>query len=106
MLSSVSLFLFLRSYFIASHLLFVSRVVALQSAIASKFVLFHTTLLTRRATWALWNSEPVKRLRKKLEFEFFTFVLGGGGNNLFLMMFWPGWWVLGFTTLMVWNCAG
>lgn len=32
-------------------------------------------------------------LRKKLWFEFMVFVLGGG-NGLFLLVFWPGWIVL------------
>lgn len=33
-------------------------------------------------------------LRKKLEYEFFVFVLGGG-KGIILFVFWPGWIVVG-----------
>lgn len=42
-----------------------------------------------------------ERLRHKLYFEVVVFVLGGG-NGVFLLLFWPGWivvWVL----WMVWG---
>ncbi|KAI1332424.1 hypothetical protein F5Y16DRAFT_177720 [Xylariaceae sp. FL0255] len=72
----------------------------------------HRTLcaLGRYAIWTtrmVWDSKSVRRLRRKIEFEFFTMILGAGGNNLCLVIFWPGWIVLAFAGLFVstW-CAG
>ncbi|KAH8651003.1 hypothetical protein BX600DRAFT_516601 [Xylariales sp. PMI_506] len=105
-LSTVSAFLLIRSYYVALNLLFVSRVIAVQSALMSKLIIWKTAVLTRWTSWLVWNSQPIKRLRKKVQFEFFAFILGGGGNNVFLLMFWPGWWVVGVILFTVWACAG
>ncbi|KAK8010016.1 hypothetical protein PG990_008981 [Apiospora arundinis] len=105
-LSVVSLSVLLRTYFLASHLLFVSRIVAWQAFVASRFVLFKTAVASRVASQAAWNCKSMRRLRKKCEYEFYTFILGAGGNNLFCMMFWPGWWLMGFLTLAIWSCVG
>ncbi|KAI1857489.1 hypothetical protein JX265_011224 [Neoarthrinium moseri] len=105
MLSGLSLFLFLRTYFAVSCLLFASRIVAVQSAFVSRFMLLQTAMLSKRFGRAVWNSQPIRRLRKKLQFEFFTFVLGGG-NSLCLLLFWPGWWILGLMTITAWLRSG
>ncbi|KAI1765424.1 hypothetical protein GGR53DRAFT_265648 [Hypoxylon sp. FL1150] len=55
---------------------------------------------------AIWKTRTVRRLRKKIVFEVVTLLLGSGGNNLFLVLFWPGWWVLGFVLLVARLCIG
>lgn len=100
LLSSLSLFIALRSYFIASHFLSLIKFIAAQAVIASKPLLFSTANLVRTAIWAAWDSPRIKHLRKKVEMEFFTFILGGG-NSIFLMMFWPGWWIMGIVILTI-----
>ncbi|KAK7955789.1 uncharacterized protein PG986_005011 [Apiospora aurea] len=105
-LSVVSLSVLLRTYILASHLLLVSKFVAWQALIASRFVLFQTVVTSWVAGRAAWNCRSMRRLRKKFEYEFYTFILGSGGNGLFCMMFWPGWWILGLVTLAIWSCVG
>ncbi|KAI3330775.1 hypothetical protein F4824DRAFT_323886 [Ustulina deusta] len=91
LLSRVLLSLCLRAALLASGLLGLSQSVV-QTCQA-------TTRLSRQATWMLWDSTHTRRLRKKIEFEFFTLILGAGGNNLCLVIFWPGWGVLGLAVL-------
>lgn len=105
MLSHASLYLFLRIYFLAEQVLHASKILAVGSTMASRFLVANTALLTREALRSAWNSKSGRRLRKKLEYEFFTFVLGSGGNSLILVIFWPGWWAAGFLLLMTWICA-
>ncbi|KAK8043072.1 hypothetical protein PG994_013555 [Apiospora phragmitis] len=76
------------------------------SVLPSKFVAWQTLVASRVASHTAYNCKSVRRLRKKLEYEFFTFVLGSGGNSLFCIMFWPGWWILGFVALAIWSCVG
>lgn len=61
-------------------------------------LLYYSIHLSRQAVWALWDGKHGRRLRKKIEFEVFTLILGGG-NNLCLVLFWPGWCILGFSGL-------
>ncbi|KAK4227417.1 hypothetical protein QBC38DRAFT_337742, partial [Podospora fimiseda] len=44
--------------------------------------------------WIAWDSKRSRRLRKRLEFEFFVLLLGPLGNMMFLMAFWAGWVML------------
>jgi hypothetical protein len=97
-LSKMSFSLLLRSWLVAAHLFILSKPIAARSATAA-------AEWSVKASWSAWNSQPVRRIRKKFEFEFFTFVLGCG-NSLCLLMFWPGWWVLAFFTLAIWAFAG
>ncbi|KAI1431318.1 hypothetical protein GGR50DRAFT_85648 [Xylaria sp. CBS 124048] len=73
---------------------------SIQTYQAATSVLCHSIRLSRQATWATWNSKQMKRLRRKIEFEFFTLILGAGGNNLCLVIFWPGWGVLALGALV------
>ncbi|KAK0715975.1 hypothetical protein B0H67DRAFT_645654 [Lasiosphaeris hirsuta] len=97
LLSSATLLLFIRTVFaarlLATVLLFASRVAAFRTLLAVN--------ITKRLSWSLWDSKPSRRFRKKLEFEFFVLVLGPGGNTLFLLLFWPGWIILGLLVLCV-----
>ncbi|KAI0012430.1 hypothetical protein F4779DRAFT_65649 [Xylariaceae sp. FL0662B] len=90
LLSTASLLFYLRVTLLASQILWAGRIIAVQSFITSRLIGCHAAVLGH----ALWNTRAVKRLRKKFVFEFFTLILGSGGNNLCLMIFWPGWWVL------------
>ncbi|KAI0482039.1 hypothetical protein GGR56DRAFT_669960 [Xylariaceae sp. FL0804] len=74
--------------------------------LATKSALFMSSLTCRWAGLTLWNTTSVRRLRKKLEYEFFTWILGSGGNNVCLVVFWPGWWLMVSIVLMTWICTG
>lgn len=83
-----------QSNLLASYLL----VLATRAIIESGIFLLNTAQTLKSATNAIWESQQVRRLRKKLELEFFTFILGGG-NSIFLIFFWPGWWLLAIMIL-------
>jgi hypothetical protein len=98
-LSSATLLLFLRTYLaarvIGAALLFGSRVAALNAFFASRLLALKSATMTQQALTMLWNSQTSIRLRKKLEYEFFVLILGPTGNLMCLLLFWPGWVVLG-----------
>lgn len=98
-LSSATLVFFIRTYLTArlvgTALFLTSRLAALQALIISRALTISTTSVARWIAWTIWNCKKCRRLRKKLEFEFFALVLGPGGNALFLVLFWPGWIFLG-----------
>ncbi|KAI5861546.1 hypothetical protein GGS23DRAFT_138470 [Durotheca rogersii] len=74
---------------------------AWQAALTSWSVAVHACAAAVRAAVlakAVWRSKPVMALRRKVVFEFVALLLGSG-NALFLVLFWPGWWVLGLIAL-------
>ncbi|KAI1819805.1 hypothetical protein F4861DRAFT_543570 [Xylaria intraflava] len=89
---------------VVSHLILFISIQTHQAAIGA---FYHSIRLSKQATWAFWNSKHMRRLKKKIEFEFFTLILGGGGNNLCLVIFWPGWGVLALGAFIIsaW-CSG
>ncbi|KAI1419144.1 hypothetical protein F5Y12DRAFT_789313 [Xylaria sp. FL1777] len=91
--------LFLQAALLASGLWVLSQSISMQTWQATKSVTYHFTRLSKKIMWTLWNSTHMKRLKQKIEFEFFTLILGTGGNNLCLIIFWPGWGVLGLVVL-------
>ncbi|KAF7539601.1 hypothetical protein G7Z17_g12399 [Cylindrodendrum hubeiense] len=109
LISSVSLFLCLRAWFLATvtlaNILYASKIVALQALIATKFGAFHSYTMSTRAADGVWNSKSIQKLRKKLFYEFAVFILGGG-NCVFILVFWPGWWVIGGASWGVWMLIG
>ncbi|KAI1288867.1 hypothetical protein F5Y03DRAFT_73752 [Xylaria venustula] len=86
---------------LAYGLMRLSHFASIQTCLAIGTVAYHSTRLSKQATWTLWNSTQMRRLRKKIEFEFFTLILGAGGNNLCLVIFWPGWWLLGLAVFVL-----
>ncbi|KAB5523826.1 hypothetical protein GE09DRAFT_481392 [Coniochaeta sp. 2T2.1] len=92
---SLSQYLFLGAYFAASfvvyYVVFVTQILTSQSYLASRFAAVRTASALKSAYLAVWNSGKIRRLRKRIEFEFFVLILSPSGNNLFLMVFWPGW---------------
>jgi hypothetical protein len=100
-IGSLSLHLLLRTYFATSFivlsLLFAAKTIAFQWYLASRYAALKTSLVLRSVCWAVWGSRTAKRLRKRLEREFFLLILSPGGNSLFLLLFWPGWLVIAAT---------
>ncbi|KAI0424518.1 hypothetical protein F5Y09DRAFT_138577 [Xylaria sp. FL1042] len=107
LLSRAFLPLFLQASILAAGLLGLGRFVSMRTCQVTRIIAYHTARLSKQAAWRLWNSTHTRRLRKKIEFEFFTLILGAGGNNLCLVLFWPGWGVLGLAVfvLSVWYAA-
>lgn len=96
LLSTTVLFVLFRGYHLSIILLrqsfYAAELLILQSYYALALLskqLFSTTKQAAKASW-----RAAKPLREKLFFEFMVFVLGGG-NGLFLVVFWPGWIVVG-----------
>ncbi|KAJ4318848.1 hypothetical protein N0V84_006662 [Fusarium piperis] len=109
LISSLSIFLCLRTWLLTSTTLtgvvYASRIVALKACIATKSSASHGFNMSSKAVVSVWNSKSVQRLRKKLWYEFAVFVLGSG-NMVFLMLFWPGWWLLACVCWAAWVLFG
>lgn len=109
LVSSVSIFLCLRAWLLTSTtfagVFYASRIVALKACVATKFSASHGFNMSSKAVVGVWNSKSIQRLRKKLWYEFAVFVLGSG-NMVFLMLFWPGWWLLAGACWAVWMLFG
>ncbi|KFA61725.1 hypothetical protein S40285_10108 [Stachybotrys chlorohalonatus IBT 40285] len=109
-LGSVSLFLCMQAYVTAcaafSIALYASKILAFQAYIATKYSAYHARIVSAWALAEVYRSKTLERLRKKLFFEFATFVLGGCGNGLFLVVFWPGWIVIGGASFAMWQVVG
>jgi hypothetical protein len=109
-ISSLSVFLGLQAYALASvtfaAALYASKVIAFQAYLATKFGAFYAYLASAKAASEVYRSKTLKMLRRKLFFEFAVFILGGGGNAMILMVFWPGWLVIGGATYAMWQFMG
>lgn len=86
-----------------TYLLLGCNVFALRALLAARDL----ALALRGLAWAAWDSRPGRRLRRKLEFELFVLILGCG-NGFCLVVFWPGWVLVGLAYLvyLVWSWAG
>ncbi|KAI1352470.1 hypothetical protein F5Y01DRAFT_95623 [Xylaria sp. FL0043] len=105
LLSGAFLPLFLQASLLAAGLLGLGQSISVQTCRA-RSIMCHAARHLKRATRTLWKSTQMRRLRKKIEFEFFTLILGAGGNNLCLVLFWPGWGVgLAAFVLLAWYAA-
>ncbi|KAL7629789.1 hypothetical protein AAE478_001312 [Parahypoxylon ruwenzoriense] len=100
-LVTASLFLYIRTHWIMCRMILASQIFAGQAYVALTFFRFQATVLGK----IIWNTKTIARLRKKIMFEFFTLILGSGGNTLFLVLFWPGWWVLGLIAFIAQLCV-
>ncbi|KAI1495429.1 hypothetical protein F5X99DRAFT_148188 [Biscogniauxia marginata] len=100
------LLFFLRIPYVVWHCLFISQIsIAQFFHIPPGWTLSAISALHKRLGFVAWDKKRIRRLRKKLEFEFFTLILSSGGNYLFLVIFWPGWWILGIFGMILWKCA-
>lgn len=108
LLSSTTVFVLFRAYLLSLLLLrqsfYASQILLVQSYFASGVVaqqIKRTAIQTLTLSW-----RATTPLRKKLIFEFFVFVLGAGGNNIILLVFWPGWLVVGPGVWgVIWACG-
>ncbi|KAI2773983.1 hypothetical protein F4815DRAFT_400600 [Daldinia loculata] len=96
-LAAASLSLHIKVSCFAWQLSQVLRIFASQVYSTSKLFRYYTAILGR----TIWKTKSVQRLRKKIVFELFTLMLGSSGNSLCLLLFWPGWWFLGITWLII-----
>ena len=107
LLGSAALHFAIRTYFaatlLAAALWWASKNIVWRSLLVSRIIAARVLFLTRRLTWATWDSKQCRRLRKRLEFELFVLILGPSGNALLLMIFWPGWPMLAFLGWGVWR---
>ncbi|KAI1090248.1 hypothetical protein F5B19DRAFT_494531 [Rostrohypoxylon terebratum] len=90
-LDTTFLSLYGRAHWIVSAILGVCYIMASQAYIASSCCQHCASTVSK----ALWRTRIVQSLGKKVAFEFFTLFLGSGGNAVCLLLFWPGWWVIG-----------
>lgn len=90
-----------------TYLLFGCNVAALHTYLGTKELATMSVTALSKIAWGAWNSKQCRRLRKKLEFEFFVLILGSG-NGIILMMFWPGWILVGlaYFVYLLWSWAG
>ncbi|KAI0403792.1 hypothetical protein F4802DRAFT_278452 [Xylaria palmicola] len=104
LLGSLLLSLVLQGSLLASQVPHLCRSAATQMIQVTKSTAYNAIQLFVRAAWTLWDSPRGRRLRKKIEFEFFTLILGGG-NGICLVLFWPGWGILAVTALVISLCC-
>lgn len=90
--------LFRLNHALLTHLMFGVSVAALQTYLVARDLTTRSATALGEIAWSAWNSSQGRRLRKKLEFEFFVLILGCG-NSLCLAVFWPGWFIIGLLYL-------
>ncbi|KAH8891793.1 hypothetical protein GQ53DRAFT_781547 [Thozetella sp. PMI_491] len=99
-----------RSYLVASiltaSLLVASKFTITNTLRLASFLAAHSLALAKFVSWKVWDSKSCRRLRKKVQFEFFVLILGPGGNALILMLFWPGWIVAIAAIWALWSWTG
>jgi len=98
LLSTTTVFVLFRAYILSLLLLqqsfYASQTLLIQGYNAS------TILANQMCFVGKYGWKATESLRKKLFFEFIVFILGSG-NGLILLVFWPGWIVLGGSTYLV-----
>ncbi|KUI54525.1 hypothetical protein VM1G_10244 [Cytospora mali] len=99
-----ALFIFAQHFFRINHavfsfLVFGGTVAALQTYLITKDLTMRSTAALARLASTAWNSKQSRRLQKKVEFEFFVLILGCG-NSFCLVVFWPGWILIGLVYLL------
>lgn len=107
LVSTTTLFLLFKSYILSLFLLqqsfHISQIFFIQSLCASSILSKNAYWASKHGTRVIWRS--TEGIRKKLFKEFMIFVLGGG-NQIILVVFWPGWIVVGGGVWGVWRLCG
>lgn len=90
-----------------AYLLLGCNAVALRTLLVAKDIGFTCVVAVAGLAFSAWDSKQGRRLRKKLEFEFFVLILGCG-NAFCLLLFWPGWILIGMVYMiyLIWSWAG
>lgn len=91
----------LRAYLVLHLALYASGFLAVVATIGA----FHGVSMSSKAVADLWESRTVRLVRRKLFFEFAVFILGGG-NSIILLLFWPGWLLVGGAFWGLWRFWG
>ncbi|PSS16728.1 hypothetical protein M430DRAFT_35411 [Amorphotheca resinae ATCC 22711] len=107
LLSTTTLFVLLRAYFLSAIILrqsaYAAQLLAAQSYYACSLMARQLFAAAKQSLKLGWKA--TERLRKKLIFELAVFVLGTGGNSMILLVFWPGWIVIGGVLgVTMWAC--
>ncbi|PMD19004.1 hypothetical protein NA56DRAFT_706047 [Hyaloscypha hepaticicola] len=107
LLSTTTIFLLFRTYQLSLFLLqqsyHASQVLLIRSLYASSLICKNAVWASKQGMRALWKS--TEGTRKKLFREFMIFILGGG-NQVILLLFWPGWILVGgsvWAALRLWG---
>lgn len=107
LLSTTTIFLLFRTYLLSLFLLqksyHASQVLLIRSLYASSLLCKTASWTSKRGMRALWKT--TEGTRKKLFREFMIFILGGG-NQLILIVFWPGWLLIGGSIWGLWHLWG
>ncbi|QYT01518.1 hypothetical protein H0G86_008554 [Trichoderma simmonsii] len=101
----ISSFICLQSYFISSILLISTRHAFFYAFLASAFLLKHAFTMSTKAIVDAWDSKSIQKIRARIFYEFAVFILGCG-NAIFLILFWPGWLLIGGALFALWQLAG
>ncbi|KAL5088262.1 hypothetical protein Trisim1_006714 [Trichoderma cf. simile WF8] len=101
----ISSFICLQSYFISSILLISTRHAFFYAFLASAFILKHAFAMSTKAIVDAWDSKSIQKIRARIFYEFAVFILGCG-NAIFLILFWPGWLLIGGALFALWQLAG
>ncbi|KAG0652479.1 hypothetical protein D0Z07_0331 [Hyphodiscus hymeniophilus] len=103
LVNTATLFLFVRAYvsslFVLRQTFCTSQLLLIQTYYASAMLARQLYLVSRLGMKKGWKA--TEKIRNKLFFEFMVFALGGG-NHLLLLVFWPGWFVLGVCSGIWW----
>lgn len=104
-LSTITIFLFLRSYLLANLAFSISQTIALYVFLVTRSGASRSWSLSAKAISELRRSRVIRRVYRSMEREFRSILLGHG-YSIIMLMFWPGWWVVGGISLTVWQlCA-
>jgi hypothetical protein len=97
LLSTTTLFLLFRAYllslFVLQRSFFFSQLLLIQTLYAASVLGENAFWSSKHGMKVVWRS--TEGMRKKLFYEFMVFVLGSGGNAAILVVFWPGWILIG-----------
>ncbi|KAL7795123.1 hypothetical protein V8C37DRAFT_408813 [Trichoderma ceciliae] len=105
----ISLFICTQSYFVSCALLigtlYVCKHLLFYAFAASAFIFKHGFAMSTKTIFHVWDSRRVQRVRARLFYEFAVFILGCG-NAMFIVLFWPGWLLLGGACFALWQLTG
>ncbi|KAL7923119.1 hypothetical protein ACQKWADRAFT_312640 [Trichoderma austrokoningii] len=102
---SIPLFIGLQSYALLAATSHACKHLLFYAFVASAFILKHAFAMSTKAVSDIWDSSSVQRVRARIFYEFAVFILGCG-NAMFLIIFWPGWLLLGGACFAAWQLAG